>query len=483
MRYIIAFFCLCLPALVHGADITASDRPLAQAHVIYREHFATSQPGVYEWGGIIFVVVEIARGNPPERILEILEGRAMLAFHRTLRAYIDEKHPPPDDPPPLPILITTFPELMPLLRTVEPQMGIFSWRETWQYKGSTRLLQNGLVGNTYRYVVAIPVTTLEDAIPDIQRDGPDAPAIERAVQKAWTFLKEKGKLAEICDLLSLPADHLRLANDELRRHVNVDSLYWGNVFSPRESQVVERRFTRLGDARPALGTMQNLSRGIPVSAYALAGWADSGDAPPWNTLNARLLTLDDEEIRPTVLAHLSKSENNSAGEYAEWLSELAARPLPGLLRNVDLGPVAMAAWKTLGHANFPVAAPDVETPEFLEAKELFAKGEELLHLTELLMSSVEKSPRHTASWVLLGSALRAGAEAEDAVWALTQALRLSPDNADARANLALVYQAANRPEWAAGMAASVLAMPDVSKWSREKAMEILEKHNLKDEAP
>jgi hypothetical protein len=369
-----------------------------------------------------------------------------------------------------------FPELLPLLRAVDPEMGIFTWRETWQYGGNARLLQSDILRgtSTYRYVVAIPLTELKDAIPDIQSGDPGDQAIERALQKAWTLLEENGRLAVICDQLSLPADHLRLANNELRRHINVDSLYWG-VFSPRESQMAERRFMGLGNARPALGTMQNLSRGTPVSARAMAGWADSGDAPPWNTLNARLLTLDDEEIRSASLDRISKPDNNPAGKYAEWLSELAARPLPDLLREVELGPVAMVAWKTLGHANFPNAAPDTETPEFLEAKQLFNRGEELPRLTGLLMRSVEKSPRHTASWVLLGNVLRTGDEAEDAVWALAQAVRLSPDNADARANLALVYQATNHPEWAVGMAASVLAMPDVSKESREKAMEILER--------
>lgn len=488
MRFCIAlsFFCLCLSGLVHAAEKSAPDQSLAQAHVVYKEQYSASPSGVYENGDVLFVIAELAKEEQStERTarmrLQQSRGRAMLASNKLLRAYIIEKFPPPENPPPKPFLIETFPKLLPLLRAAEPKMGVFSWQETWQYNGPARILQNESVGDIYRYVVAIPSTGLENTIPDVQRDGPDDPTVERALQTAWSSLAKDGKLSMMYDALDLPEDRLHLANDELRRRVNADSLCWG-VFSPRKLQIAERRIATL-NARPALGTLKEISKDAPVSARGLADWADSGDAPLWNALNARLLTLDDEEIRAISLGHISKPGESPTEKYAVCLSALAAHPWPELLHDAKPGPVVTVAWRTLGHANFPDAAPDTETPEYREAKELYDAGRELPRLVGLLACSLETSPRHAASWALLGNALRANDTPQDAVWPLVQALRLSPNDTNTRASLALAYQESDRPEWAVGMAASVLAIPDASEWSRKKAKEILENLKPKGETP
>ena len=476
----LTLFCFYFSALLNGADAPMSINSLAQARAIYNEHYKNSPPGVHVHGKILFVIVELAREELPERARE---GRAIEDFDAMLREHVAKKHPPEDNPIP-PQWIQAFPTLLPLLQMVDPKMGVFNWQKTFQYKNlPASILHNGFLEDTdiYRYVVAVHQRELENAITRIQSDVPDNAAVEHAFQELWASFAQDGRLAAITDALSLPEDRLRLVNSTLRHRINADALCWGVLFSPRELLAAERRLIAQA-SRPSLVTLKDIWGYMPVSAQGLADWADSEEAPPWSALNARLLTLDDEIVRVATLEKLSTLDESPAGKYAAWLSELAKQPQSELLRDVKPGQVAWAAWQTLGHANFPDTLPDADTPEYRNAKQLYedAGMEELPRIAELLLLSVEASPRHAPSWTLLGNVLRHTDAPEDSIWALVQALRLDPDNPTTRANLALAYQAAGRAEWAVGMAASVFAFPEVSdpkqsEWNRQRAMEILEK--------
>jgi len=468
------------------------DTSLGNAHVVYDQRYADAKAGVYADGDVLFVVVEFA-----------VEGRsdnarrthARFVFRDTLRAYAAQTYAEADaDTPPSPAVVTAFPKLMPLLRVADPSLGVFPLN----YNGPSRVLVNRKKGDDYRYVVALPVEKLEASLPGVRHAVPDTAAVERALQGLRKQLEREGKLTALYAVLPLPEDRLRLANAELQGRLNADSLCWGAVdpqslyaayarLAAMETSVVESPPSEDSPADappsrhpPTLDAMFAALGGVPAPSRVLTAVADASGTSAWSTLNARLLALTDDDTREAVLKQLA-ADNTLTAEYAAWQAGLVSRPWAKLLQNVSPGPVTTAAWRTLGHANFPANAPAAETPEYREARKLYLAGKELPRLAGLLLRSVESSPRHADSWRLLGDALRAAGTPEDAVWPLSQALRLAPDNADTRASLAIVYQAIGRDEWAAGMAVSVFAIPDASEWGRKKAAEILEAFNVKNE--
>ena len=449
---------------IHAEEASPPTTRMENAHVTYKDSYSTSPPGVYENGEILFAIVEFAVEGRSE---DAMEARAVFALRDALRNYAAE-HYTSAETPPEPVLLSLFPKLLPLLQTVNPELGVFPLN----YNGPLRELVDEKRGEKYRYAVALPKDKLESSLPVVRHAVPEDIAVERALQALWKRLERRNQLAILCNTLSLPEDRLRIANVELCRSLNADSLCWG-VVSPHRLYAAHSRFAKLGD-RPSLESLAAVSDGLPISSCSLAVWADSDDVTSWNSLNAYLLALADKDNRDAMLNRLSVSTDDSTKEYSAWLSQLAVKPWPELLHDVTPGPVVVASWSTMGHANFPEHTPAAETPEYREAKQLFDAGQELPRLTELLLRSLEISPRHAPSWTLLGNALRAADAQQDAVWPLMQALRLTPDSSETRASLALVYHAANRKEWAIGMAASVLAFPEASEWSRKKALEILD---------
>lgn len=474
-RILLLFFCLAWTPVIRGEDgsqktIEIAVTTLDNAHEAYQRNYKDSPTGEYKDGKILFLIREFsAEGNSQED----LELRTLPVFHEALLDYAAKRYAR-DNPPNPPLLTVVFPDLLPLLRTESPTLGVFPLNYS---RIPVREMCSEIRGDMYRYAVALPIRSLEESLPDeeFRHAVPTESDVEHALQVLWGHLAEKRQLAVLCDLFSLPEDRLSLANQSLREHLNCDSFSWGTV-PVHTLYAAYARSMALGESI-SLDSLSEASAGMPVPARSLASWAGTAESPQWTTINARLLALTGEDARDSSLNGLSnpeKKHSRVAGEYSIWLSSLAARPWPKLLDGIFSGIVTTGAWRTLGHANFPTTAPEEETSEYREAKQLFDAGKELSKLTGLLLRGLENSPRHAASWALLGDTLWEFGENKDAFWPLAQALRLSPNDGDTRTSLALIYQAVGCHEWAAGMAASVFAQPVISEWSRKNALNVLE---------
>ena len=110
-----------------------------------------------------------------------------------------------------------------------------------------------------------------------------------------------------------------------------------------------------------------------------------------------------------------------------------------LSSNEILADVLLTSLKNHGFLMMDESYNAESNPAFFQAKTLFSQGKSIDRVIELLCQSIKTSPRHVASWVYLGSALKYKKQYVAALAVFQQASLLDHQDIETQANIADLY--------------------------------------------
>lgn len=430
------FILLCLVGLLTVVPSSSLALTAADAFVGYKVCCEKSPSGIYPKDEFVYFVSEFEIAKRVKRL--VYEGKSMLNFKQQLTSHIVH-------------------DMTQISNSAIPYGGVLGARIreaitshehiNINIKGiQAHILVNSSMRNeagkkVYRYVVAVPV-------PEIKKQKKivfeNLNQVDEVVRKVFSKANQEDKFQELIAWyleLGMLEDALYYQRELLTRQIHLVNYYRSNdPFSERE---ILRKIL-LGTTSNALST-HYLSE-LPANAEIIQRVIEDGQ---YSSLELIVL------LRTMHLDLSSKVSDDNHKKIAQQLSDLADKyaaiheyvQLERKIRNLESSgksslqkhSLLKGVLETSGHLVISERLSDEVTDEFKEAQVLFHKGRDPEKIKQLLIQSLQLSPRHLKSWEYLAAILSAQKMDLEALLIYTQLYQMDNSNLEIMANLADSY--------------------------------------------
>ena len=418
---------------VIGYSLTGAD-----AFVGYRVCCEQKTTGIYPDDDFVFFVSEIEMRDKRLKRL-IYEGKSMLQFNQQLVKYITKDMP----------LIDASSIAYKGKLGLEIKQSI---QKNQHIDVNVKSLHTHILVNNserketgkriYRYVVAVPAKELNKKKIRAHRQMNH---IDNAVYQVFLQAKQAERYQDLVDWyleLGLFEDALYYQRQLLSQDLYLVNYYQqDDPFSDRE--VLRNILSQKVTPNPSL-LKQSPANADIITKLINEEYQDNPMASI--VLMTTMLVDQNEENQEKTLSKINEQLLNLSDQYPLVQDYIKLQKNINQIRDkgdsiFQNNAVLRMVLATSGRLKMDDKLPQYETNEFKQAEGLFKKGVELEKIISLLLDSIKKIPRHTASWDYLSAALWAKGMKPEALVAYTQLYQLDSSNLEIMRSLAKSYSA------------------------------------------